>query len=299
MTKFDHDITIFTSGPKAYAPLRIEEECKKKKLNFRIIQYKEVGLEFNLKGCTLNFNGGKMPTSKSIFLRGLGEDPVYNPLKIAIVNWYKNHNSIVLNFDSFNTWPSLDKTTQYFHLALNKLPIVESFSFGRRENLIPWAKNNYPFIAKEVTGSCGNNVFKIKNDSDLNEFFINKYAGNIKIKTFIFQKFLVSGEDLRVIILGGKIMGAMKRIAQSGQYLTNYSQGGQVEKYDIKGDGNAQKIALSVAKLFKLDYCGVDLMRDNLGNWIVLEVNRACQFEGFEKSTGINVAGNIAEYLVK
>lgn len=299
MERFEYDIIIFTSGPKAYAPLRIQEECAKLNLKFKIIAYKEVGLEFNLAGCTLNFNGNIMPTSKSIFLRGLGEDPVYNPLKIAIVNWYKNSGSNVLNYESFNNWPSLDKTTQYLNLSYKNLPIVESFSFGRKENLISWAKNNYPFIAKDTTGSCGNNVFKIKNDVDLDEFFANKYGGNIKIKTFIFQKFLISGEDLRVIILGGKVLGAMKRIAQSGQYLTNYSQGGQVEKYDIDKDLNTQEIALSVAELFKLDYCGVDLMQDNAGNWVVLEVNRACQFEGFEKSTGINVAGNIAEYLTK
>ena len=299
MNKFEYEIIIFTSGPKAYAPLRIQEECTRLNFKLKIIAYKEVGITFNNDGYELNFNGDKMPLSKSIFLRGLGEDPVYNPLKIAIVNWYKNNNSNVLNYNSFNTWPSLDKTTQYFNLSQNNLPIVESFSFGNKENLLVWAKNNYPFISKDTTGSCGNNVFKIKNDKDLDEFIANKYAGNIKIKTFLFQKFLVSGEDLRVIVLGGKIMGAMKRIAQSGQYLTNYSQGGQVEKYDIETDLNAQEIALSVAKLFKLDYCGVDLMRDNNGNWVVLEVNRACQFEGFEKSTGINVAGNIAEYLTK
>jgi ribosomal protein S6--L-glutamate ligase len=299
MDKFDYDIIVFTSGPKAYAPLRIEKECVKAGLKFVIIQYKEIGLTFNKDGCDLNFNGERMPTARSIFLRGLGEDPVYNPLKSAIVNWYKDAESLVLNFGSFDRWPSLDKTTQYFHLSQNNIPVVESFSFGRKENLLPWAEKNYPFIAKEITGSCGNNVFKIKNVNDLEDLFAKGYSGNIKIKTLLFQKFLVSGEDLRVIVLGGAVLGAMKRIAQSGQYLTNYSQGGQVEKYDIDNDKDAQNIALKVAKLFKLDYCGVDLMRDNLGNWVVLEVNRACQFEGFEKSTGINVAGKITEYLVK
>jgi glutathione synthase/RimK-type ligase-like ATP-grasp enzyme len=40
-------------------------------------------------------------------------------------------------------------------------------------------------------------------------------------------------------------------------------------------------------------------MKNEEGRWVVLEINRACQFEGFEKSTAINVAGRIVEYLAK
>ena len=54
---------------------------------------------------------------------------------------------------------------------------------------------------------------------------------------------------------------------------------------------------LGEAKIFKLDYCGIDLMKNEDGDWIVLEVNRACQFEGFEKSTGINVASKVVDCL--
>jgi glutathione synthase/RimK-type ligase-like ATP-grasp enzyme len=47
-----------------------------------------------------------------------------------------------------------------------------------------------------------------------------------------------------------------------------------------------------------LDYGGVDIMKDEGGKNYVLEVNRACQFKGFEKSTGINVAKRVVEMLV-
>jgi glutathione synthase/RimK-type ligase-like ATP-grasp enzyme len=46
-----------------------------------------------------------------------------------------------------------------------------------------------------------------------------------------------------------------------------------------------------------LDYGGIDLMKNNKNEWVVLEVNRACQFEGFESATGINVASRIVDYL--
>ena len=103
---------------------------------------------------------------------------------------------------------------------------------------------------------------------------------------------MTSGFDLRVIVFKGSVLGIMKRTPRDGQFLSNSSQGGKVTKLKIKKEeriiiGN---IAIKTARHFKLDYVGVDIMKDNQGNWIVLEVNRACQFQGFEKAIGINVA---------
>ena len=89
----------------------------------------------------------------------------------------------------------------------------------------------------------------------------------------------------------------MKRTPKPGNFLSNYSQGGSVEKYT----GNDIKIiknkALKTAKYFKLDYVGIDLMLGNDNIWKVLEVNRACQFQGFEKATKVNVAKEVLDYL--
>ena len=54
-----------------------------------------------------------------------------------------------------------------------------------------------------------------------------------------------------------------------------------------------------MAKVCKLDYCGVDIMKDREGNNYILEVNRQCQFQGFEKATGINVAKAVVEMMIK
>jgi RimK family alpha-L-glutamate ligase len=175
---------------------------------------------------------------------------------------------------------------------------VESFFFGSKLAMIEWAKREKkPLIVKEGVGSLGTAVFKINTDEELENLLANY---SIKtVKTLLVQRFLEGGEDLRVIVLGDKVLGAMKRIAKVGTHLTNYSQGGLVESYDISKDESASKIALDVAKTFELDYCGVDLMKSMDGTWKVLEVNRACQFQGFEKSTGINVAKQVVDYLTK
>ncbi|MFI5241359.1 MAG: RimK family alpha-L-glutamate ligase, partial [Microgenomates group bacterium] len=217
-------------------------------------------------------------------------------IRTALIVWFKSKGSKLLNEASFEKWPSLDKTTQYINLASAGIPVAESFSFSSQEELLKWSENSYPFIAKDIIGSSGVGVFKISDNSDLLAL-LETFNSNFKIKKLLFQKFLPKAEDLRVVVLGGKILGAMKRIAPPGNFLSNYSQGGIVEAYKIDEDLEASSMALSASKLFKLDYGGIDLMKNKEGKWVVLEVNRACQFEGFEKSTGINVAREIIDYL--
>lgn len=295
--QFDSDVVLFTTGPLAYAPKRLIEEAKKLNVDLRVIHYKDINIVYSNNGMELNLKGQKMPIPKGIFLRGLGEDSIYNPLRTAILLWYKSKGSKIMNEMSYDKWPSLDKTTQYINLASAGIPVAESFSFASIEELTKWGKKKFPFIAKDVIGSCGTGVFKISNDRELEEL-IKKFNSNLKIKALLIQRFLPKAEDLRVVMLGGKIVGAMKRVAKLGNFLSNFSQGGMVEEYKIEDDSEAGKVAVDTVKLFKLDYCGVDLMRNKEGKWIVLEVNRSCQFEGFESATKINVARAIINYLL-
>jgi len=62
---------------------------------------------------------------------------------------------------------------------------------------------------------------------------------------------------------------------------------------------NDRLLAEKVAKVCGLDYCGVDIMKDENSKSYILEVNRQCQFMGFEKSTGVNVARKVVEMFLK
>lgn len=298
MDKFDLDIILFTHGPGAYAPKRLVEESVKSNTNLRVIKYNDLNIKYNASGLELSLNNGTLPTPRGIFLRGLGEDNVYNSIRVAIIKWFTARNVKIINAESFMEWPSLDKTLQYINMAERGIPIVESFSFTSKNDFRVWSQNSYPFIAKDIIGSNGTGVFKIVSDADLQKLFEN-FKSNYKIKNLLFQRFLPNASDLRVIVLGGNILGAMKRTALPGNFLSNYSQGGSVEMYPIDNDPEATKVTQKTAELFKLDYGGIDLMKNEKGNWVVLEVNRACQFEGFEKATGINVASKIIDFLMK
>ncbi len=87
----------------------------------------------------------------------------------------------------------------------------------------------------------------------------------------------------------------MKKTAPEGEFLTNVVRGGTATKAELTKE--LRDLSVKAARLFSADYVGVDIMYDKRGNPYILEVNRGAQFEGFEESTGINVARQMIKWL--
>lgn len=289
------DIILFTANKDAYAPRRMKEESEKLGIEMESVYYRNLTIETGDKSLGIYSEGSVLPKVKGVFMRGLGEDHEYNPLKYAVVSFFAKQGAKVINSRSFLRWPSLDKSIQHMEMEKSGIPCVATQIFGSKTQALEfYIKNpNFPVIAKDYVGSCGNQVYKLENLDEM-ENFLKDYDLR-KIKTVLFQEFLPGGADVRVIYLDGKILGGMKRIAKEGSYLTNFSQGGDVESFTVTPE--IEKIVRETSENFLLDYGGIDLMQDEKGNWKVLEVNRACQFQGFERANTTNVASELVKYL--
>lgn len=104
------------------------------------------------------------------------------------------------------------------------------------------------------------------------------------------------GEDIRCLVVGGKVVASMKRKGKEGEFRSNLHRGGTAE--EVKPTATEKATALAAAKAMGLNVCGVDLLRSNHGP-VVMEVNSAPGLEGVEKATGVDVAGRIIEFLEK
>ncbi|MEO0914893.1 MAG: RimK family alpha-L-glutamate ligase, partial [Pseudomonadota bacterium] len=115
---------------------------------------------------------------------------------------------------------------------------------------------------------------------------------------FLVQQFVkeANGEDIRCLVVGGKVVGAMKRVAAAGEFRSNLHQGGAAEKVRISK--LERETAVRAAKALKLNFAGVDLLRGEDGPK-VLEVNSSPGLEGIEKASGRNVAGALFEEIEK
>jgi gamma-F420-2:alpha-L-glutamate ligase len=198
-----------------------------------------------------------------------------------------------------NNWQSLnyarDKFSCYQVWASKKLPVPKSMlvKFPIDVKLIE-TQFEYPFILKKSTSSQGKGIMKINDQEALKDVSDLLDESN----TLVIQEFVAasSGRDIRVLIIGGKVIGAMMRIALTG-YKSNFHKGGCVKKVSLSPE--LEWLALETAKMIGLEICGVDFLIDEKNGYKICEINASPGFEGFELASGMNIAKLFLEHAVK
>ena len=152
-------------------------------------------------------------------------------------------------------------------------------------------KLGYPLVAKKCYGSLGAGVYLVNNYSELKTF-----ENENKLTAHFYQKFIGNGgEDIRVLVIGGKYVCAMKR-TNTADFRSNIELGGHGENYEA--DSKLIELCEKVAKILKLDYCGIDILMDGKGKRYVCEVNSNAFFAEAERVCGVNIAKKYAELII-
>jgi len=153
----------------------------------------------------------------------------------------------------------------------------------RTAHVAPWLplpELEPPFVLKPRFGSWGRDVIRCDTTEKLeraledmrNRIWFNATGG-------VLQRLVTPrGYDLRVVVAGGRVVGAVKRVAAAGEWRTNIALGGHREP--VLPPADACELALGAAHALRGDLVGVDLLPAGLGSWTVLEVNGAVDFTG-------------------
>jgi ribosomal protein S6--L-glutamate ligase len=152
-----------------------------------------------------------------------------------------------------------------------------------------------PVIIKLLKGAQGTGVMLGIRTSIVKSILRATWAldYDAMLQKYIFTKGSVGHNDIRVLVIGGKIIGAIRRYAKSGEFRTNIHCGGRAERFDLP---TAYKpIVLKATKASGLDIAGVDLIESDDGP-VILEINSSPGFEGLEKVTGLNIARAIIRF---
>jgi ribosomal protein S6--L-glutamate ligase len=115
-------------------------------------------------------------------------------------------------------------------------------------------------------------------------------------QSVVVQKFVSesSGSDLRALVVGGRVIAAMRRRAAPDEFRSNVHRGGRAER--VRLDPELARIAVEATQILGLRVAGVDLIESDDGP-LVLEVNSSPGLEGIESATGVDVAAAIVEHL--
>jgi len=240
----------------------------------------------------IKYQGKDIETPSSVLLR-LGAGIL--PFQLALVRHFEQAGISVVNSSSAVELVK-DKLRTSQLLSRNGIAIPKTMMvrYPIDEHLIS-DNIGYPCVIKVVTGSYGAGVYLCERKRDykkLIEFIEN--LGNKK--TLLVQEYLGErpGEDLRVLVIGGKVIGAMKRHGAEGDFRANITNGGTGENFPLTPE--IEFLARETCRILKLNIAGIDLLFDSRG-FRVCEANSNPGFLGFEKYCGVDVADLITEYI--
>ena len=159
---------------------------------------------------------------------------------------------------------------------------------------------DFPVIVKGSGGDRGTRVFKADNLESLEKIVKDlRKSETDEGRRYMLQEFIPNDGDYRVLVLGDKVLGVMKRSSQNkNEFRNNFSAGGSVEVADLSEE--IKQMAVKAAKFCGLAVAGVDVaFRDfDVKKPVIWEVNKGPQFKGFMKATGIDVPVEIVKFLV-
>ena len=152
-----------------------------------------------------------------------------------------------------------------------------------------------PVVIKLLEGTQGVGVV-LAETKKAAESVIEAFSGlkaNFMVQEFIKE---AGGADIRCLVVGDKVVAAMKRQGKEGEFRSNLHRGGSAQL--IKITPEERSTAVRSARVMGLNVAGVDLLRSNHGP-VVMEVNSSPGLEGIEKATERDVAGIIIEFIEK
>lgn len=281
------NIAILTADPSNYSNQRMMDAGRKAGHDI----YPLLSLEQILNVNGAEFTQGLSPKPDAVIPRiGVGLTDYGHSLIMSL-----EEADIAVTTSSYGLVHSRNKFLAGQVLKSAEIDVPKTVTFADVRNIDTAIKSvgGYPFILKRLKGTQGNAVYLI-NDVDKAHKKIGKYIR--KQKAFLIQELIKEskGTDLRCFVVGGKVVGAMQRVAAKGEFRANIHKGGQGKT--VKLSQEEQDMAIDAAEVLGLAIAGVDLLRSNSGP-LLLEVNSSPGLQGIEKATGKDIAAEIIRYI--
>jgi len=259
----------------------------------------------SLTECKLNIEPGKIPViipgfeqtlPDAVFVRGVpGGSLEEVVLYLDILHALKLLNIPVYN-DGHAIERSVDKAMTSFLLHQAGLPTPPTWVLHNRADAIRIAedelKGGHYLISKPLFGSQGEGIRRIEKMTDL--FWLTASNGVYYLQRFV----QCSGDgfsDYRVFVINNHAVAIMRRRGKS--WLNNVARGAACEAINL--DPIIAEIAVKAVEALAMDYAGVDIIQDVLGQYTVIEVNSIPAWKGLESVASVNIARLLAEDLVK
>ncbi|KJZ18416.1 30S ribosomal protein S6--L-glutamate ligase [Loktanella sp. S4079] len=286
-------IAMLARNAELYSHRRLKQAAEERGHTLQIINTLRCYMNIASRRPEIYYNGEKLEGFDAVIPR-IGASVTFYGL--AVLRQFEMMGTFPLN-ESVAIGRSRDKLRSMQLLARDGigLPVTTFAHDPKQTEEVLELAGGAPVVIKLLEGTQGIGVVLAdtkRSATSVVEAF--RGAGvNILLQEFIKE---AGGTDIRAIVVGGRVIAAMKRTGAEGDFRSNLHRGGSAKL--IKLSPEERSTAVRAAKSMGLNVCGVDMLRANHGP-VVMEVNSSPGLEGVEKATGLDVAGKIIEYIEK
>ncbi|ACR11460.1 30S ribosomal protein S6--L-glutamate ligase [Teredinibacter turnerae] len=286
-------IAILSRGPALYSTRRLKEAAELRGHEVHIIDTLHCYMDITSSKPAVRYDGEELPYFDAVIPRIGASITFYGT---SVVRQFEMMGTFVVN-ESVAISRSRDKLRSLQLLSRKGIGLPRTGFANKPDNIKDLIRNvgGAPVVIKLLEGTQGIGVVLAETPKTA-EAMIEAFMGlkaNILVQEFIKE---AGGADIRCLVVGGRVIAAMKRQGAEGEFRSNLHRGGSAELVRLTKEERAT--AVNAAKIMGLNVCGVDVLRATRGP-VVMEVNSSPGLEGIEYATGKDVAGMIVEFIEK
>lgn len=285
-------IGILSQNQNLYSTKQLIQAAKKRGHNAIILNTLRCYMSITPNKPTIHYTNGKILKGFDAIIPRIGASITF--YGTAVLRQFEMQGTYSLN-DSIAITRARDKLRAHQLLSRKGIGMPMTGFAHNPQNakaLINLA-GGAPVVIKLLEGTQGKGVILAETQKSA-ESLIEAFRG---LKAFfLVQEFIkeAKGKDIRCFVIGDKVVAAMERRAERGDFRANIHRGGIANV--IKITPQERKIAVKAAKAMGLNVAGVDIVRSNRGP-LVLEVNASPGLQGIEAASGKDIAGMIINFI--
>ncbi len=284
-------IVILSQNQNLYSTKRLIEAGEKKGHEMLIVDHSKCNLVIERKNPTIIYKGKEITDVDGVIPR-IGASITF--FGTAVVRQFEMM-KVFTATESQALVRSRDKlrSLQILSRAGLGLPKTVFSNYSKDVSQVVDAVGGAPLVIKLLEGTQGLGVVLADNKNSAESILeaFNGLQARVIVQEFIKE---AKGADIRVFIVDGIVVGAMKRQGKEGEFRSNLHRGGSANIIELTDE--EENAALKAAKAMGLGIAGVDLLQSSRGP-LVLEVNSSPGLEGIESATGKDIATQIIKYV--
>ena len=284
-------LAILSRSPKAYSTRRLREAASARGHNVKVLDTLRFSIEVEHGSPDLYFGHKRLSHYDAIIPR-IGASITY--FGTAVVRQFEQLD-VYTPASAHGIANSRDKLRALQILSRHDIGIPHTAFVRRKTDVLPAIDRvgGAPVIIKLLEGTQGVGVI-LADSVKIAEAIIETLQStkqNVLIQKFVGES---SGRDIRAFVVGDRVVAAMRRTAQGGDFRSNVHRGGRAEPVEL--DEAYRDTAVRSAQIMGLKVAGVDMLEGKDGPQ-VMEVNSSPGLEGIEGATKLDVAGAIIDYI--